>query len=94
MIVEMREDKHLTIHFNPGKGDARQVIIDEDARDIRICDGKHVVKVRFSMAPSGLGYLSQAIRHKNELQDILVDDVFVTFIDKASLKKLAEGQRT
>ena len=62
MNVEMRENKHLCITFNPQKGDRRQVIIDEEHKDIRICDGHHVVKLRWE---------------GNKLKDILVDDVFV-----------------
>ena len=61
MKVEMREDKHLSITFNPQQGDPREIIIDA-GRDVRICDGHHVVKTRFD---------------KLRIKDVLVDDVFV-----------------
>jgi hypothetical protein len=38
--------QHLVIEFDPAHGDYRQVIIDSQ-NDVRICDGKTVVKVRF-----------------------------------------------
>ena len=68
MNVEMREDKHLCVTFNPQKGDARQVIIDEEHKDIRICDGKHIIKVRFFKEPK---------YPTDNIQDVLVDDIFV-----------------
>jgi hypothetical protein len=65
VIVEMREDKHLWIKFDPSKGDFREVIIDEEHRDIRVCDGKNaVVKIRFDPT-------------KQAIQDVLVNDIFV-----------------
>jgi hypothetical protein len=66
--IEMRDQKHLWITFNPSKGDPREVIIDEEHRDIRICDGKHVVKIMFQVPIDGIGKIKQ----------ILIDDVFVS----------------
>jgi len=65
----MGEDKHLVV--NIGKGTAQvQVIIDQEAGDIRITDYQNVVKVR------------QWVTKGEKLRDILVDDVFVhTFTD-------------
>lgn len=62
MRIEMREQKHLWIVFNPAKGDPREVIIDEEHNDLRVCDGLHVVKVRWE---------------NDRLKDVLVDDIFV-----------------
>lgn len=59
--IEMREDRHLWVTINPAKGDRREIIIDQQ-KDVRICDGKHVVKVRFD---------------GKRIKDVLVDDVFV-----------------
>jgi len=66
----MRETKHLWITYNPAKGDYREIIIDEEEplrgsgqhKDIRICDGHKVVKVRFD---------------GTKIKDVLVNDVFV-----------------
>ena len=61
MKVEMREDRHLWIEMDdPAKG-FRQVIIDKE-QDVRICDGRSVVKVRFT---------------EKKIRDVLVDDIFV-----------------
>jgi len=46
MKIEMRDAQHLWITFNPAEGDPREIIIDQD-KDVRICDGRSVVKVRF-----------------------------------------------
>lgn len=59
--IEMRDQKHLWVTVNPGQGDPREIIVDVD-KDVRICDGHHVVKVRFK---------------DQKILDILVDDVFV-----------------
>ena len=69
MKIEMREDKHLWITFEPAKGDPREVIIEKDV-DVRICDGRHVVKVRFKEA------------HPTRIGDVLVDDIFVWRAEK------------
>jgi len=61
MKVEMREDKHLWITLGHPSEDPREVIIDAD-RDVRICDGHTVVKVRFA---------------EKKIRDVLVDDIFV-----------------
>ena len=61
--IELRDQKHLWVTYNPAQGDCREIIIDEEHKDIRICDGKKVVKVRFNEA--------------NLVKDILVNDVFV-----------------
>ena len=61
MKVEMREDRHLCVEMDPAKGDFRQVIIDKE-QDVRICDGRSVVKVRFA---------------EKKIRDVLVDDIFV-----------------
>ena len=41
----MLDDPNLWVTFNPGKGDPREVIIDEKEKDVRICNGKDVVKI-------------------------------------------------
>lgn len=61
----MRKDRHLWVTFNPAEGDPREVIIDQE-KDVRICDGQHVVKVRF-----------EKVAQKWRIKDVLVDDVFV-----------------
>lgn len=63
MKVEMREDKHLWITFNPQQGDPREIIIDAD-KDVRICDGQHIVKIQFDS-------------NLQRIKDVLVDDIFV-----------------
>ena len=57
----MQTDQHLCVNLGPASGDQRVVIIDKE-KDVRICDGSSVIKVRFE---------GQKIR------DILVDDIFV-----------------
>jgi len=63
MKVDMRENRHLWVQLDPApaKGDFREVIIDKE-RDVRICDGQNVVKVRFQ---------------DKKIHDILVNDIFV-----------------
>ena len=61
MKVEMRENRHLWVQFDPTKGDFREVIIDKE-NDVRINDGQTVVKVRLE---------------GKKIKDVLVDDVFV-----------------
>lgn len=61
MKVDMRDSQHLWITLNITEGDCREVIIDKE-KDVRICDGSHVVKVRFK---------------NKKIQDVLIDDVFV-----------------
>ena len=61
MKVEMREDRHLWVQFDPTKGDWREVIIDKE-KDVRINDGQTVVKVRLE---------------GKKIKDVLVDDIFV-----------------
>ena len=63
MRIEMRDSRHLWIVFNPQLQDAREVIIDQE-KDVRICDGKQIVKVRFT-------------KDGHFIKDILVNDVFV-----------------
>jgi len=65
----MREDKHLWITFNPAKGDPREIIIDQD-KDVRICDGRTVVKVRFSK--------------EGQIVDVLQDDLFLGYVPPLS----------
>ena len=67
MKVEMREDRHLWVQFDPSKGDWREVIIDKE-KDVRIGDGHAVVKVRFE---------------GKKIKDVLVDDIFVWSRDEA-----------
>lgn len=57
MKLELNE-QHLWVPF----GDRREVIIDKE-RDVRICDGRHIVKVVFD--PGG------------SICAVLVDDLFV-----------------
>lgn len=64
--IDMQEDRHLCVNFGPASGDYRVVIIDKE-RDVRICDGASVVKVRFE---------------GQKIKDILVDDIFVYPADK------------
>lgn len=59
----MRDQKHLWIRYKPYAGDAREIIIDEEKKDIRICDGQSIVKIVFDK--------------NNKLAGILVNDVFV-----------------
>lgn len=63
MQIDMKEDKHLCIGLGrPSEEDDREVIIDKEQNDIRVCDGHHVIKVRFI---------------KNRMIDVLVDDILV-----------------
>lgn len=62
MKIEMRDSRHLWIVFNPLQ-DAREVIIDQE-KDVRICDGKSVVKVRFK-------------KDGHFIKDVLQDDIFM-----------------
>ena len=63
MKIEMRETKHLWITYNPADlKDRREIIIDEEKKDVRICDGSSIIKVRFE---------------NGKIKDILVNDVFV-----------------
>ena len=71
MKVEMREDKHLWVTLGHPSEDPREVIIDQD-RDVRICDGRTVVKVRFK---------------GKKILDVLVNDIFVWPRDDASSTK-------
>lgn len=61
--IEMGDAQHLWITFNQAKGDPREVIIDQN-RDVRICDGRSVVKVRF-------------VKDKPQILDVLQDDIFL-----------------
>jgi len=61
----MRENKHLWITFNPQKGDPREVIIDEENKDLRVCDGMKVVKVRFDG------------EHGEQIRDVLENDILL-----------------
>ena len=63
MKIELRETEHLWITYNPAKGDHREIIIDREKKNIRICDGASVIKVRFD--------------EKGKIKDVLVDDIFV-----------------
>ena len=56
----MRNSQHLWITLDESKGDHRQVVVDKD-RDIRVCDGSLIVKIRFD---------------KKKIKDVLVNDVF------------------
>ena len=58
---DMKDLQHLWVTLDVSKGDRREVIIDKE-KDVRVCDGRHVVKVRF---------------RGEILLDVLVDDVFV-----------------
>lgn len=58
---DMKDLQHLWITMDMTKGDHREVIIDKE-KDVRICDGSHIVKVRFK---------------DGKIQDVLIDDVFV-----------------
>ena len=58
---DMKDLRHLWVTLDVSKGDRREVIIDKE-KDVRVCDGVHVVKVRF---------------RGEILLDVLVDDVFV-----------------
>jgi len=71
MKVEMREDKHLWVTLGHPAEDPREVIIDQD-RDVRICDGHTVVKVRFE---------------GKKIRDVLVDDIFVWPTDAGPTKR-------
>ncbi len=57
----MREQNHLWVTTNITKGDRREIIIDKE-KDVRICDGQHVVKIRFE---------------DKKIKDVLVDNVFI-----------------
>ncbi len=57
----MREQHHLWVTTNITKGDRREIIIDKE-KDVRICDGQHVVKIRFE---------------DKKIKDVLVDNVFI-----------------
>lgn len=72
MKIEMRESKHLWITYNPAKADSREIIVDEEKKDIRICDGKHIVKIRFVKKP----FPDNSVQI-HVIKDVLVDDVFV-----------------
>ena len=61
MRIEMRETKLLVVTINPQKGDPREIII-EPERDVRICDGEHIVKVVFK---------------GQHIESVLVDDIYV-----------------
>lgn len=61
---EMRELQHLWITYSPGQGDVREVIIDEEHKDVRLCDGAHVVKICWNP-------------HLNRIDGVLVDDIYV-----------------
>ena len=63
MKIEMRDAQYLWVTFNPAKGDPREIIIDQN-RDVRICDGRSVVKVRFA-------------KDKPQILDVLRDDIFL-----------------
>ena len=86
--IEMREDHLLTIQFNPQKGDQRQVIIDEKQGDIRITDGKCIIKIRTSPLPRevkkkpSLAVDLDSGKLHRKLEDILVDDIFVWSVKK------------
>jgi hypothetical protein len=45
--IELRDQKHLWITYNPPKADIREIIIDEEKGDVRISDGHVVIKVQF-----------------------------------------------
>jgi len=64
----MREDKHLWITFNPQKGDPREVIIDEEHKDVRVGDGRKVVKVRFDAV------------YPHQIRDVLENDVLLVAV--------------
>ena len=57
----MGDSQHLWVTLDMKKGDERQVIIDK-GNDIRVCDGSHVIKIRFK---------------DRKMIDVLVDDKFV-----------------
>lgn len=61
--MEMRDQLHLWIQFKPYAGDLREIIIDEEKKDIRVCDGKAVIKIVFDK--------------NNKIAGVLVNDVFV-----------------
>ena len=61
MHIDMREQHHLWVTTNITQGDHREIIIDKE-KDVRICDGQHVVKIRFE---------------GKKIKDVLVDDIFV-----------------
>jgi len=61
MIVDMHGEQHLWVQFDP-RDDKREVIIDKAANDVRICDGKAIVKLCFK---------------DQQIQSVLVDDIFV-----------------
>jgi hypothetical protein len=60
--IELRDVQHLWIQFDPPNEDYREVIIDKE-QDVRVCDQRTVVKVRFL---------------KNRIRDVLIDDTFIT----------------
>lgn len=62
MPIDMGKNRHLWVVFNKDGSDKREVIIDKE-KDVRVCDGHHVVKIRF-------------IEGTNQIRDVLVDDVF------------------
>ena len=61
MHIDMREQHHLWVTTNITQDDHREIIIDTE-KDVRICDGQHVVKIRFE---------------DKKIKDVLVDDVFI-----------------
>lgn len=60
--IELRDAKHLWIQYNPAALDLREVIIDEEQKDVRICDGTQVIKIRFK---------------GNKILNVLVNDVVI-----------------
>lgn len=62
--IELQDQKHLWITYP----DYREIILDEDKKDVRICDGKNIVKIRFFTHPAADGA---------RIKDILVNDVYV-----------------
>ena len=67
MHIDMREQRHLWVTMNIPQGDPREIINDGE-KDVQICDGQHVVKIRFEW---------------NAIKDVLVEDVFVSKMNLA-----------
>lgn len=59
MRINMGDNQHLTIEFHPG---CSTVVIIDKEKDIRICDGSHILKIRLK---------------DKKIRDILIDDVFI-----------------
>lgn len=62
MKIIMGEEPHLEVRIGGyTAGDMRQILIDQEQDDIRICDGSHVIKLQCS---------------ERKINGILIDDIY------------------